>query len=60
VLSEVRGKLVEIVGQLDLAAQCSECLRDGATALDRDQASSRAPRPLDDDLLTALSKVDKP
>jgi len=60
VLGEVRGKLVEIVGQLNLAAQRPEGFRDGATALHRDQSSGWAPGALDDDLLAALGELDKP
>ena len=60
VLGEVRGKLVEIVGQLDLAAQRPEGLRDGAAALHRDQSGGRTPGALNDDLLAALGELDKP
>ncbi len=59
-LNEVRGKLVEIVGQLDLAAQHPEGLRDRTTALHRDQSGSRAPGALDDYLFATLGEVDKP
>ncbi len=59
-LGEVRGKLVEIAGQLNLATQRPEGFRDGATALHRYQSGRRAPRALDEDLLAALSEVDKP
>ena len=59
-LGEVRGKLVEIVGQLNLTAQRPEGLRDGAAALHRDQSGGRAPGALDDDLLATLGEVDKP
>ena len=59
-LGEVRGKLVEIVGQLNLATQRPEGLRNGTTALHRDQSSGRAPRALDDDLLAALCELDEP
>jgi hypothetical protein len=59
VLGEVGGKLVEIVGQLNLAAQRPEGFRDGPTALHRDQSGGRAPGALDDDLLAALGEVDK-
>lgn len=58
-LGEVGGQLVEIVGQLNLAAQCAEGLCDGTTALHRDQSSGGAPGALDDDLLAALGEVDK-
>jgi hypothetical protein len=60
VLREVRGKLVEVIGQLDLAAQGPEGLRDGAAALHRDQPGGRAPGALDDDLLAAFGELDKP
>ena len=59
-LGEVRGKLVEIVGQLNLAAQHPEGFRNGTTALHRDQSSGRAPGALDNDLLAALGEVNKP
>lgn len=59
-LGEVGGQLVEIVGQLNLAAQRPKGFRNGATALHRDQSSGGAPRALDDDLLAALGEVDKP
>ena len=59
-LSEVRGKLVEIVSQLNLAAQRPKGLRNWTTALHRDQSSGRATGALDDDLLAALGQVDKP
>lgn len=59
-LGEVRGKLVEIVRQLNLAVQRPERFRNGTTALHRDQASGWASGALDDDLLAALDKVDKP
>jgi hypothetical protein len=59
VLGEVRGQLVEIVGQLDLAAQRPKGFRDGATALHRDQPGGGAPGALDDDLLAALGEVHK-
>jgi hypothetical protein len=60
VLGEVRGKLVEIVGELNLAAQRPDGFREGATALHGDESSDRAPGALDDDLLAALGEVDKP
>ena len=59
-LDEVRGKLVEIVGQLDLAPQRPEGFSDRAATLYRDEPSGRAPGALDDDLLAALGEVDKP
>ncbi len=59
-LSEVRGKLVEIVGQLDLAVQHPEGFRDGTAALHRDQSGGRAPGALDDYLLATLGEIDKP
>jgi hypothetical protein len=59
VLGEVGGQFVEIIGQLDLAVQRAEGLRDGTPALHRDQSSGGAPGTLDDDLLAALGEVDK-
>jgi hypothetical protein len=59
VLGEVCGKLVEIVRQLDLAAQRPEGFRDRAAALHRDESRGRAPGTLDDDLLASLGEVDK-
>lgn len=60
VLGELRGKLVEIVGQLNLAAQRPEGIRDGTSALHRDQSCDGAPGALDDDLLAALGTLDQP
>jgi hypothetical protein len=60
VFGEVRGKLVEIVGQLNLAAQRPEGIRDGTSALHGDQSCDGAPRALDDDLLAALGTLDQP
>ncbi len=59
-LSEVRGKLVEIVRQLDLAAQCPECLRDGATALHRDKPRGGTAGTLNHYLLAILGELDQP
>ena len=59
-LGEVHGELVEVAGQLDLAAQHPEGFRNRAAALYRDQPGGGAPGALDDDLLAALSEVDKP
>lgn len=59
-LGEVRGKLVEIVRQFDLASQNTEGFPDGAATLHRDQSRSRAPGALDDDLLATLGEIDKP
>ncbi len=59
-LGEVSGKLVEIVGQLNLTAQCPKGFRDGAAALHCDQPGSRAPGALDDDLLAPRRELDKP
>ncbi len=59
-LGEVRRQLVEIAGQLDLAAQHPEGFRDGTTALHRDQSGGRAPGALNDDLLAALGEIYKP
>lgn len=59
-LGELRGKLIEIVSQLDLTAQGPERLGDGATALHRNQSGDRAPGALDHDLLAAFGEADKP
>jgi hypothetical protein len=59
VLVEIRGELVEIVGQLNLAAQCAEGFGDGAATLHCDQAGDRATGTLNDDLLAALGKLDQ-
>ena len=58
--SERRGKLIEIIGQLDLAAQRPERLRDRTAAPHRYQSGDRAPGALNDDLLAALGKVNQP
>jgi hypothetical protein len=60
VLGEVRRKLVEIAGHLNLTAQRPEGLRDRAPTLHRYQSSDRAPGALDDDLLASLGKLDEP
>jgi hypothetical protein len=59
VLGEVGWQLVEIVGQLNLAVQRAEGLRDGATALHCDQSSGGATGALDEDILAAFGEVDK-
>ncbi len=59
-LGELGGKLVEVVGQLDLAAQRAERLRDGAAALHGNQLGDGASGALDDDLLAALGKLNQP
>lgn len=59
-LGELRGKLIEIVSQLDLTVQGPECLGDGASGLHRNQSGNRAPGALDDDLLTAFGEADQP
>jgi len=60
VLDELHWKLVEVLSQLDLATQHPEGIRDGSTARQRYQSRHRPARALDDDLLTALSKIYKP
>jgi hypothetical protein len=60
VLGEVRGKLVEIVCQLDLATQRTEGISHGAAGLHRDQSGGRTPGALNDDLLAAFGELDKP
>lgn len=59
-LGEIWGKLIEIVGQLNLATQRPEGLGNGAARLHRDQSGGRAPGALDDYLLAAFSELDKP
>ena len=59
-LGELGGKLIEVVGQLDLAAQHTKRLRDGAAMLDWNQLGDGAPGALDDDLLAALGTFDQP
>lgn len=59
-LGEVWGKLVEIVGQLDLATQRPEGLGHGAARLHRDQSGGRTPGALNDNLLAAFGELDKP
>jgi hypothetical protein len=60
VLGELCGKLVEVVGQLDLAAKRPEGLRDGTAARHRDQPGDGTPGALDDDLFAMLCEVDEP
>lgn len=55
-LSELRRELVEVVGQLDLAAQHPESLGDGTTALQCDQSHDGAAGALNHDLFAALGK----
>lgn len=59
-LGEVRGKLVEILVQLDLAAQRPKGFGDGATTLHRYQPGGGATGALNDDLLATLSEVHEP
>lgn len=59
-LVEIRGKLVEIVRQLNLTAQCSEGFCDRTASLHCDQSGDWATGTLDDDLLAALDKLDQP
>ncbi len=56
-LCQVVGKLVEIVGQLELATQGTETLRDGTATLYGHQPGDGAPRALDDDLLAGLCEL---
>lgn len=58
-LGELRRKLVEIVGQLNLAAQCPEGLGDGTAALHRNQSGDGAAGALDDNLFAALGQLDQ-
>jgi hypothetical protein len=59
VLVEIRGELVEIVRQLDLAAQCTKGFGNRTATLQRDQSGDRATGTLNDDLLAALGKLDQ-
>ncbi len=59
-LGELGRKLIEVLGQLDLAAQRPESLRDGTAARYRDQAGDWSSGPLDDDLLATLRQLDQP
>lgn len=59
-LVEIRGELVEIVRQLNLAAQCSERFCNRTASLHCDQSGDWATRTLNDDLLAALDKLDQP
>jgi len=56
-LVEIRGELVEIVRQLNLAAQ-RFC--DRTASLHCDQSGDGATGTLNDDLLAALDKLDQP
>ncbi len=58
-LGEVGGKLVEIVGQLNLTAQQAEGIGHRTASLQGNQPNDRAPRALDDDLFPALGELDK-
>jgi len=60
VLGEPGGELVEVVGQLDLAPQRPERLRNGTTALHRHQPGDGPSGSLNDDLLALLGKVNQP
>jgi hypothetical protein len=59
-LGDLRGEFVEVVGQLNLAAQRPERLLDGTAALDCDQSRDGAAGALNDDLFAALGKRDQP
>ena len=58
-LGELGGKLIEVVGQLDLAAERPESLRDGTATLNGHQLGDGPSGTLDDDLLPALGKFDQ-
>ena len=59
-LGERRRKVVEVIGQLDLAAQRSECLCGRTASLHCDQSGDGTSGTLNDDLLAALGKVYQP
>lgn len=59
-LDEPSGKLVEVVGQLNLAPERPERLRDGTTAFHRHQAGNGPSGALNDDLLAPLGKGNQP
>lgn len=58
-LVEIRGEFVEVVRQLDLAAQCTEGFGDRTATLNRHQSGDRATGTLNDDLLAGLGKLDQ-
>ncbi len=59
-LGEAFRQLIEVVGELDLAAQRPEGINYGAAALHRDQPGDGVARALDDDFLAALGKGNEP
>lgn len=59
-LGQPGGKLVEVLGQLNLAPQRPERLREGTTASQRHQPGDGPSGALNDDLLTPLDKVNQP
>lgn len=59
-LDELLGQLVEVVHQLDLAAQRTECLAHGTPTLQGYEPGHGPPGALDDDLLAALRKAYQP
>lgn len=59
-LGDLRGKLVEAVGQLDLVAQRAERFRDRAAALHRDESGDGTAGALDDHVLATLGEIDQP
>lgn len=59
-LGKVRWKLVEVVGQLDLAAKRAERVRNGTTARQRHQTRDGPTGALDDDLLATFGEVHQP
>ncbi len=59
-LGEVGGKLLEVFCELNLPAQRTEGLRDGAASRHGDQSGGWAAGALDYDLLAPLGELDKP
>ena len=59
-LGEPCRKLVEVVGQLDLAPQRPERLRDGPAALHSHQPSDGPAGTLNHDVLATLGEGDQP
>lgn len=55
-LGKLDGELVEVLGQLDLATQRPERLRDGTATLHGHQLGDWTAGALDDDLLAALGE----
>ena len=59
-LGELRWKLVKIRGQLNLATQHSERVRDRPTARQRYKSRDRPAGAFNDDLLTTLGEIHEP